>query len=255
MLRLKISEASGWVDSRGTSRDPLDALTFLSTDSREALRANVRPEQFVVWDVGVLTDQRNRSSVSKPHSLIPDPVSVRTQGFAVGSMHTLEISRYLIPLWSDLLTILIGERVVRIFAADAFATEGHPDLQSLLRRHDVILEQTHTLVGLGTIYGATAMVANVAALLGEWWPSRVGLLAGLGLSPTGVMLPPPDYFPSGLTIRRHLPHLSHYFQTIRVYDNLGLRIVSRAADMEAVHAQLDRLGWRSGGVIATSTTH
>jgi hypothetical protein len=236
MLRLMVKAKTPWVDSKGVTRSPFEGLTLLSSDAKAELNHSAQVD-LVAWTIGIVADDWPRPDTSKSRG---------DQGSTRHSLSYEDAEAYfpsLSPLWASVIAWLIHRaQSARIFLKDELWDGTRWQDVSMLAEP---LAKDHGFrtwsTGKPGLVGLEAGDTGARALVGQWWPSAAGLLAGVGfdhLDDEAV-----GRLERGELTTRDLRRVQWLFQTASSFHNLGLTVLLRADSWERVEEQLAQEGW------------
>lgn len=241
-----------WIDGKGRHRSPLEPFTLLTPEARSALESD-RARQFTVWEIGVLSGQG--AAYSKPQAGVPSH-GAEAELFAVGVDDAPGYHAALSPLWCELMRVFTARETERVFLSDNIRDARGEEWIDFAEaaRSGLIAAPVPARVAQrrDPLYTAEMTGPELCALVEQWWPSGLGMLAGIALDPADGAPEGPDAG-QPLIGADHLARLRHYFHTARSFDNLGLVVLSRGALWRDVARAVTALGWEplSGDAVAT----
>lgn len=250
VLRLRLAPSLPWVDSQSRVRSPLESLVLLGGEARRAIIDDPSAYGLVAWEIGVLTDDWDAPSHSKPVQMgADDGGSAIGTAFAVGSERAQEIAADLMPLWKRVLRVLSPRDGFRFLISDAVWDETArkwTDIHDGLARG--LVDGVARPTDLSAVEGWSWLrggLIEFCDLTRQWWPSAAG-----GLVAVDTPVPLRD---SEMIVEADLRRLAGYCMTSKAYDNLGFNILSRSPSWDALQAALSSHGLVDGMAVDAVT--
>ena len=241
MLRLRVAPSLPWVDSQNRVRSPFENLVLLDASARSAL-SGARPHGLVSWEIGIVSDDWDVPSHSKPREVGGDDGSTAIgMLYAVGADRAAELSLDVASLWLALFDFLSPDQHLKFLLRDAVWDARR---REWLDMHDALMAgllgdglRSHRSTAESWCW-LDAGMQTFGELAARWWPSAAGGVVVLDLGARHREVEAID--------SAELGEIVVYAATSKAYDNLGFQLLTRADSWDVLRAGLEQRGWFDG---------
>jgi hypothetical protein len=258
MLRLHLAEIESWTDSRGRIRSPFESFPYLSKDSRLVLGRE--GSEFTLWRAVIIRDGRSPSGPFKAVRVRDDAnPALRYSGERLGE-DADELNSTFRGVLVALLRWICGNPTDpwRWFLEDRVWDPIRDGTASRERRmvdlpnavaSGVIPDLGLQFRSAGGTYVGVAPPSQIAAALSTWWPSHLGLVAGIRRGSIGLGSDSPRDPDIPAIHDSDLKDVQTLLCTSRPFDNQGWDVAVRGPSWADIKKNLEGHGFASGTLL------
>lgn len=255
MLRIHLVEIQPWIDSKGNVRSRFEEFPLLTRSGIERLEWDAT--LFTVWRIVVVTDRTGSGGPFKPIRVQSDTAKSTRLCERLGS-DAPELNPSFRGLLRDLFIWICGHSHDgwQWCFEDRFWVPGvdpkAPPQRRLLNFAAAVntgltpsLNLDHTWEGKKGTLWALASPSQVSSVLADWWPSNLGVFAGMARAP-GIANEATRILEAGAIEASDIDGLEMLLTTSRPFDNQGWDVMVRGKSWVSVRQELEAIGLRDG---------